>query len=316
MPINLLADKYAAKGKIAKVGSPRRHADDPDSLIFDLDVAFKIENQEQAEIAAQYAPGLMRLWQVGHKARNQSAAEVATNGAAEGAKDASEHGTFGDLSIKMPENMRTFAMSVKTDDGEVELGDVELRSLKYKSSAKTSTLVMKVRIKRCKGETIGLMADHLDLLGTVAIVRKQQNLPGTDGSVINFPTAAADPEPGQVVSGVDDGVEYAGIVVDQVIDEDNGSMLVIDDCGTERLVRLASVSGRLDVVVNKGRGKPGTKLNAAVSRFKDAASDAGIEPTWRYLVVALGEHYLNEGADAEWVLTDEIIEAAVARVAS
>lgn len=302
MILDLSANETAAKIKILKV-VPKRSGSDDGKLVCDVEVSCKIDGEDDAAILARFAPGAVALYRAGASARTAAALKTSTEGAAAGAADANNDGTFGDLVIKLPENSRRTRVHAKLDAGEFDLGPASIRgALRFKSTPKASIVVYKLRLDEVEGEEVGALSDMLDMLCDIALKREQK--------VLDFPKKTADeiaPEVGQVISGVDDGAEYSGIVLG-FADDEGISVIEIDDCGTVSIVRAASVSGALTVVCDDG-----LTLEDVLSDYVSASSEAGTEASWQHLVVALGQHYLAAGqaSDGGWVITSDILHAAL-----
>ena len=300
MILDLTQTNSSARAKLIKL-DPKRSGDDDNKLFCDLQIACRVENDDEAAVLARFAPGALSLFRASAAARAAAAVKTSTEGAAAGAEAAAVDGTFGDLLIRLPESSRNVRMGAKCDGGEFDLGPAEIRgALRFKNTPKGAVVTYKVRVHEVNGEEIGALAEDLDMLIDVTFKRDQTVLP--------FPNRTDEIEPkiGQVVSGVDGGEEYAGIVIGTVSDEDSGAMLEIDDCGTTKLVRVASVSGALTV-----HGPNESKLEKALAAYVKAAKKADVEPTWRHLVIALGQRYLADGDHAAWVLDGDVVSAAI-----
>jgi hypothetical protein len=174
----------------------------------------------------------------------------------------------------------------------------EVSSVRFKSTPKLSSLVVKARLHAVDGEEVGSLATLLGEVVEVVFERSQQVLP--------FERSTPSAEIGSVVSGVQSGQEYAGLVAGRAIDESEGEMIEIVDFDAKLLVRATSVTGAIHVTTD------GRTLEDVVEQYHDLAVEAGIEPSWRHLVVALGHEYLAGGeAPNGWCLTPAIVESAL-----
>lgn len=284
-------DESIAKGKLTKL-QPRRSGGKEDELFADLELTFEVKQNDVAKIE-RFAPGVRKLWRAGVDARQAIRTAKATEGAGAGSMAAGD-GTFGDLVIKLPESSRNIRIRIDTDSGPVEGGGEIRGALRFRSTPKLSTITFKVRMAGLNGEAIGHLADMLDMLVDTGVRRVQK--------VLNF---NAVPRVGAVVSGVDDGAEYAGVVV-SAYNDDGVAMLLVKDIVDERRVRSASVSGALDVIPPDGR-----LLCEVLDEYVDSASECDCPASWRFLVVALGQRYLEAGASEKWVLDGDVIDAAL-----
>jgi hypothetical protein len=174
----------------------------------------------------------------------------------------------------------------------IECSEVEVISLRVKSTPKACVFTAKVRVAGLGSNEI---ADLIDWLGNeqkFTIERRQGVLP--------FRSRKSPGEVGEVVSGVHENREYAGVIVNRTA-SDAGDVIEVDDCGRLFLVPAATISGSFQV----------TNREAPLAEFVKRAKKAKVTPSWLALVPALGRAYLSGGASQEWKLTDEIVAAAL-----
>ena len=292
--IDLTESHSAARCELARL-APKRSGDG-DGLAVDLDLAFEVLTEGDAKAVAESVPGALALWRHGESAREAGRAEEPLGGAS--ARSAASRGVYGGISIKVPDP--DVRLSLRTLGGE-EVVDAlgEITSLRFKSTPKVSALVLKIRLLSVDAEEVGSLASLLGECVDARFERAQQALPFEEQS---GPIA----EIGSVVSGVQNRREYAGLVQGRAYDEIDGDLVEIDDFGEHLLVRSTSIAGAIRVRTN------GRDLSDVVEEYRSLAEEAGISPSWRHLVVALGHEYLAGGETPEgWTLTTEIAESAL-----
>lgn len=282
--INLSEPRSEGLCEVARI-APKRSGAQGDDLVLDVDFSFSVETEDAASLVDEIVPGALSLWRRGQKARE------------EGDEAPGARGVFGGISVKVPNpDVRVSVMTLGRDH--VVESVAEVSSCRFKSTPKLSSLVLKVRLLAVDGEDVGSLVTLLGEVVEIVFERSQQ--------VIPFERSAPVAEIGSVVSGVQAGQEYAGLVVGRAVDETDGEMIEIDDFGEHLLVRSTSVTGAIHVTTQ------GRTLDEVVSEYRDLALDEGIEPSWRHLVVALGHEYLAGGeAPNGWCLTTDIAESAL-----
>ncbi len=292
--IDLTKPRSEGRCEVAKV-VPKRGGEQGEDLVLDLDLAFLVSSEEEARAVAESVPGALALWTRGQSAREAGEVEETLGGAA--ARSAGSRGVFGGISIKIPDPDVRLSLSMLGGEHIVE-ALAEVSSIRFKSTPKLSSLVVKARLHGVDGEDVGSLSMLLGETVKIVVERSQQSLP--------FERSAPIAEIGSVVSGIQGGEEYAGLVVGRALDEREGEMIEISDFDASLLVRATSVTGAIRVTTD------GRAIDDCISEYRDLALDAGIEPSWRHLVIALGHEYLA-GAEAPngWCLTPAIAESAL-----
>jgi hypothetical protein len=275
--------------------APKRSGEQGEDLVLDLDLFFEVSTEQDAEAVGSTVPGALALWRTGQSAREAGGAEEVLGGAA--ARSAGSRGVYGGISIKVPDPDVRISLSMLGGEQVVE-AVAEVSALRFKSTPKVSALVVRARLHGLDGEDVGSLATLLGETVEVVFERSQQSLP--------FERSAPTAEIGSVISGIQSGREYAGLVVGRAIDETEGEMIEIEDFDARLLVRATSVTGAIKVQTE------GQTLDEALDAFRDLAAEAGLDPSWRYLVVALGHEYLSGSETPSlWCLTPEIVESAL-----
>ncbi len=297
MVIDLAASKSTATGEFSGNITLKQGGKEEPHTYATLELAFSVD-EESAEELDRVLPGASALFKKANVAAKDAATAERLEGAAAGAEAASK-GTFGEVKVRIPHTDYEFTLS--NDDVAVTFG-AEIRSIRLKATPKAKKYLIKLDTGPMDGSDIGALAELLlDDVITVSTVHKgQQVLPFT-GPEQN---AAAI---GQVISGIHDGTEYAGIVVGHVNDEDSGKMVEIDDFGDHYVVPIGTIAGSIKVVGDKGSALG----QVALQDYVDTCNEANSEISWRFLVPALGRAYLNgTPAGDEWPLTSEVIADA------
>lgn len=293
--IDLSKPRSAARCQLSKIG-PKR-AGDGEGLVVDLDLAFEIESEEDAREVSASVPGALALWKRGEVARG-SEAGLDLSGDSSTAPPVSG-GVHGSIAIRVSDP--DVRISLLTLGGEGVIDAVgEVSSCRFRSTPKAAALVVRVRALGLDGEEVGSLALLLGETVEATFERAQQALPFEE-------RVAPIAEIGSVVSGIQRGREYAGLVLGRAFDEVDGDLVEIDDFGERMLVRSTSISGSIRV---RTEGRP---LDEVVEEYRGLAFDAGLDPSWRHLIVALGHEYLAGGETPEgWTLTTKIAENALA----
>lgn len=280
--------------EIGKFGL-KKSGEDGKKLV-DLDLVEVIETEEEALAIDPIVPGTLQLWRGSHNA--QAAAEVETKleGAAAGAQAASaELGPFGTYTIPLGDDGVRITLGER--DHVVDVPLAEILSYRVKSTARICVLSVKVRLEGLDREQISYLVEMFGETMKVTIERRQGALP--------FRRRDAPGGLGEIVSGIHDGVEYAGILAGRSKDDDGREMIEVDDCGAVYLVPATTISGSFpsgDAAIR----------NQRVEEFKEACAREKKRASWRSLVTALGAAYLaSPPPNGQWTLTAEIVAAAV-----
>lgn len=266
----------------------KRAGEEGVGLIVDLDLVEEVLLESEAVELDVVVPGALRLWRASKLAQESGAVETSLGGAAAGQADASA-GPFGQSKVKPPTEVVRLTMGSGTRLVEI---DVEPQTVSVKATPRTCIYTVRVRSTGVLPSDITLLLDWLQgppVRSTVEL--RQQSLP------FQKPRKVVG-EIGDVVAGMHEGVEFAGVITGRSSDS-LGETFEINDCGDVLIVGAASVSGTIKLGSND------------VSAFTKACKKAKIKPSWTYLIAALGKVYLSSGDSAPWTITDEIVTDAV-----
>lgn len=291
---NVRAQSSNAEGQITKFGLKLSGEEDGGKLV-DLDLTEEITTEAEAEAVDAQVPGALRLWQSSRAAQDARKAETELSGAAAGAAAGANGGPFGQYTI--PVGQDGFHVVLGESEHVIDMKQVTVVSLRVKATPKTCLFTVKLCAAGLSKEEIGTLADWFGSTRKATAEHRQAVLP--------FPgrSRKTPGEIGEVASGVHNGQEYAGIIVNVAKDEDEGDMIEVDDCGRLFLVPMATISGSFRVV-EEGRDE-------ALADFAKRAKKAKITPSWLALVPALGRAYLSGENVGDWILTAEIVASAV-----
>ncbi len=300
--IDLSAPNSTADGEFSGNITLKQTGSDPPGVYATFELAFPVD-EDSAEVLENALPGASALFTRANIAAKEAEQAEALDGAAAGA-EAGSKGTFGEVKVRVPHvDFRLTLGDTGHPDGHTKLvTDVEVRAIRLKATPKTKVFLARFQTGTLSSEEVATLCE-LMLADTISVdtqKRGQQVLPftGVPGDVSQI---------GRVVSGVNDGVEYAGIFMGSAEDDDSGTMVEIDDFGASFLVPIGTIAGSIKVV-----GDGGDDLDDALKHYTNVAKDDSIDPTWADLVPALGRAYLNGGtASDEWPLTEAVMEDAL-----
>lgn len=225
-----------------------------ETLVYDITLTFKLEDEDDAQVADRALPGAMAYYESfrGSEAR-------------------------GGLHVAPPE--MSGRLRLKHEDGVCVLDtDVDVLRVDVKKGAKEVASNVKVRASGLRAATAGQLAEHLGKRLTVEWEVTDQQM------TLAFPGAA---DSGAVVIvaaewSVDGETRYAhGRQV--ALDDDE---VVLDDFGQERTVVEDDVITRL-VLSPPADAPEGTTALSLIEAAADRAREAGGEPTYAHLVLAI-----------------------------
>ena len=293
MPVlDLAANITTAYAEISGSVSLRRTGGEEPLIQASFELAFDVGDGD-AEILNGFVPGASDLWARSRVEEDSDAAEALDGAAAASEAGSVKQGTFGEIKVRIPHTDYRFAFV--GDDDEAVVFDVELRTARLKAAPKATKFLVRLR-----GDVTPDVAAAFAALVEFASLKVTAQRTGQ--LTIQYGRPSVVPETGHISSGVHDGIEYAGIVVGTVNDEDVGQCAEIDDFGQSYIVPLATIAGTINV----------GDYSDAIQTYRALAEKADAEMSWRFLVPALGQFYLAEGApDGPWVLTVDVVAAAV-----
>lgn len=294
--IDIRGSDSSGKVEVGRIAL-KRSGEEGGGILVDLDLVQDIGSEDEAKLIDLAVPGALRLWQASSLARKAGEVETEVGGAAAGSQAAGASGTFGQIAIRPPDV--PIRMNLGDGDARCE-GDVEVRGARVKATPKACAYTVKVRMAGLDTTEIARLVDLLGEVASVTFVARQGVLP--------FRGKRAAIEVGEVVSGVNDGTEYAGVVL-SVVSDDGTESIEVDDCGTVYIVPTATIAGSFAV-----EGADGKDRAAMVDVFVKACRKAKTKASWTHLVAALGRAYLagDEGApEGAWPLLPSIVEDAV-----
>lgn len=203
----------------------------------------------------------------------------------------------GSTSVKFRPSQDSIRLSLTDADGETVLDAVSarVRHLELRVTEKVQVFLARVRLQAQPAEAAGALCACLGRVVGIVADPQQQELPLASRPPI--------PQIGSVVCAVDAGDRQ---VVGLLRGEDGSSILVDDFGSVYRTERIVSSLRVLDV--------EGDQVRAYAARCREI----GVIPTWRDLVLALGEHIGSgtaTGSDiAGWQVTNAIVATATARI--
>jgi hypothetical protein len=280
--------------QIGKIGL-KRSGEEAVGLVADLDLVEEVSNEADAAVVNGVVPGATALWRASARALAAGAVETESAGAAAGAQAASDSsGPFGTYTIPIADD--GFRVVLGQDACVVEMFRAEVMSYRVKSTPTKCACTVKLRLEGIAKDQVATLVGWLGSPVTVTLERRQGVLP--------FRKRSAG-EVGEIVSGIDSGREYAGVIVGRSTDDDGAEMIEVDDCGDVFVVAATTISGAFpsgDVAVRDQR----------VAEFVDHCEQSGVAPSWLWLVPELGRAYLSAGTpEWSWTLTEEIVQDAV-----
>lgn len=185
-------------------------------------------------------------------------------------------------------------------DGNAILSDVSatIRHLQMRTTEKLQVFVARVRLRAVKAMDSGPLCRHLGKKVGIVVEPTQRELPFNK---------APEPEVGMVVNAKAEGKDVYGVFKSK----DGDGFYIVADFGTEY---------RADRIISALRVADATKRNGHVADYAKRVKESGGHPTWKHLVLALGQSVGNGTAagaqDTGWALTAESVEAAVGMAAN
>lgn len=206
----------------------------------------------------------------------------------------------GSTVVKFRPSQDAIRLSLTDADGETVLDAVsaKVRHLELRVTEKVQLFLARVRLQAQPAEAAGALCACLGRVVGIVADPQQQELP------LARPSA---PQIGSVICAVDSADRQMFGLFRGEVHDDRGSALLVDDFGAmHRADRVLSSLRVLDVEGEQ------------VQRYAARCREIGVIPTWRDLVLALGEHIgasVAVGSDASgWRVTDAIVAAATAKI--
>lgn len=285
--------------EIARIGL-KKSGEDGGGVIVDVDLAEVIETEAEAAQIDGIVPGAIQLWTGSKNAQAAKAVDTELEGAAAGAQAASASaGPFGTYTIPLGDD--GLRLTLGEHEHVIDCSLAEILSYRVKSTPTACVCTIKARLEGLDRDKIALLVGMLGEQMKATSERRQGALPlrrRTPGNV------------GEIVSGIHANTEYAGVIVGRSRDEDGAEVVEVDDCGSVFLVPATSISGSFPSGDDAIR-------NQRVGEFVAACKAAKKKPSWKHLVAALGEAYLQvPPPNGQWTLTEEIVANAVKAAAN
>ena len=297
--IDLDANQSTAPGEFSGNITLKRGGKEEPHVYATIETAWQVD-ADNASVLDAVLPGASLLFGAADVAVEAAERAEALDGAAAGAAAGSK-GTFGEYKVRVPHADYTITLGSPDADGAVAF-DAEIRAVRLKATPKAKVFRVKFDTGPLDAEDVGVIADLMccDVI-EITTARKGQQ-------VLAFTRPEQDvAEVGRIVSGVYDGVEFAGKVVGHAEDDDSGKMVEVDNFGTVFMVPIGTVAGSIKVI-----GAHGDSFDESVTAYIGKAEEVGVDFGWEYLIPALGRAYLANGkAGDEWPLTDGVIGDAI-----
>lgn len=259
-------------GRLARC-VPRR--DGGGTIVWDVDAAFDVESDEDAEVVNEFVPGTVAAW--------------ASNGI-DGCKGV----------VKTSGGFDIVRVSFDLDGERLASGHAEIRSCGV-TVHNSSALVVKMRIHGLMPAAASALVYALDEIVTVSVESRQIQLFSSDESVPNS-NESQESLVGKLIS-----VNGAhGIVVS----EEHNILTISKVNGVETVDRPKNIGAILEVAAPDGK-----TLDQVLLEYKQAAKRAGAVPSWADIIEAVGLLYaegeIQARPDFAWVISDLVTDRAV-----
>lgn len=283
-----------AEGQGRLISAGWRAAGEGDSRNMDVEVLFDLTDADEAAVVERTVPGAAGLYKSAAQARDAAQAATAAEGAAAGSSAMA--GVSGTTTVKVGQpHVRLTLANAESGHVAVSDGNAEILSAKLRATGRKITFALKLRVFECD---IDRSPDMLRLINksiTLALERKQLTLP------LRGPP---EPEVGSVVSAG----EHAGILLSYGIEDDDGKMAEVDDCGEVRVVPCTAITSS-----NRVNAPTGSAMDATLALYKKRAKAKKVDASWCHLLVALGRSFANgDQKPGDYVLTTAVIDDALA----
>lgn len=274
--IDLQTLPTSATGRIARC-VPRRDAGG--AIVWDVDVAFDIQSEEDAEVVDAFVPGTIKQFRAGMHFSSKGSAKVS--------------GGFEVVKVHF------FTLL----NHSVAEGHADIRQCSSNVSGDSAVLVVKFRIHGLLPEPASELAYSLD---ECLNVRVQSH--GTRAEVSSEPSFVRSSSWDSMVGKVVVLDDHIGRVV-----EISDSHVMLDTlCGNIESVSRDDLSiPTVDFEINSND----EDLEIMIKKFELRCEEVGVEANWSDLIDAIGRLYakgeIQPTADCTWTITDEVIDEAL-----
>ena len=272
--IDLSQSKTRGVGHLMKVGA-RRDGSKENRLIFDVEVAFQITNDEEAQVTDNVVPGAFRCWQI---------------------------------SANDEDSQANYSRSVAEPCGHLQLLDPELGD-----SVDATSEILRVQVKGSRRGMFLMVKCRLHGLDTpeAAKILEWLNEPvemsfEKDQQTLAFPDISPNAVPGREMEIVSVAMPTGDTVFGRVF-VDTGAKLQMENFGNPKFIgRRSDVQVSLHVRVHDDF----SDVDQWLLEYMGACEQSGVDPHWEPVIIALGQS-LHELGDDEVILTRETMKTAV-----
>jgi len=287
-----------AEGRLCRVTARR----DGGSISWDLDVAFDIHDETDAESVEPYLPGTVAVWCSGQEG--------------------------GRGTVKVSGGFDLLHVAFNRDRELLATGHAEVRNCTTTVAAEQAVMVIRLRVHGLLPKAAAALAYELDEVLLVSMDSRElglgqfpehkegqpqgDGLAGIVGDPDDTPEKAPHPLIGCLVVVPDGEDRLAGIVLDAdhdgiTVDTLEGGPLLVS-------VALDAVDNVLDV-----RPPAGVSMVMVVKDYHERSGAVCLLPSWHHVVEAIGELYsegLLAATGGQWELSPSVIERAIAIAAT
>ena len=272
----------SSEGRLCRATARRDGA----SVAWDLDVAFDMHDENDAECVEPFVPGAVAVWSSGQ----------------EGGRGA----------VKVSGGFDLCHVAFSRDMNQLATGHAEIRSCSVNVAAEQSTLVVRLRVHGLLPKSAAELVYQLDEVLLISMDTRQLDLFNPkDDAPKETEEAFQSPEwegwVGRLVVVPDGNDKLAGICT--IAGSDEITINTIEE-GPVSVQTPKNLDTVLDVVTPDG-----VDLEDLIEAYKDATKKTDTVPSWHYIVTAIGELYaegsLSARPDFAWELSPVVIKRAI-----
>lgn len=280
--LDLTAQTSTALGTLAKF-TTAKDGKAAGSLIFDLDLVFTLENEQDADVADRILRGARSYF--------------------DAYKDTEARGGLNVTPIDSSGSLKL----IHADDAVTVMdATVEIRRVDVKKAAKVVTATVKARVRGLKASAASHFAEYLD---------RRLTCEWEDGGLQQSLAFAAPTGTNAVqVVTADDG---KGGYVFGIQTGQDGSKVLLDDFGSTCEVDVDSVVSK--VILSPEKGADGPPLIEVIEPYADRMRKGGATPSWKYVILGIAAVRGTELEGVSRVMAPELdkaVEVALEAVAA